>query len=147
MKPYLLDVNVLIALTWPSHVFHPSAQQWFAVHREAGFRTCPLTQIEFLRISSHPKFHQPAVSPLTAVALLQRITAMKEHEFWADDLPCGAAIGTGPVISGHNQIVDAYLIALAASRDGVVATLDRGMLSLAGAQADRVEVLIPSAAN
>ena len=54
MRPYLLDINVLLALTWPSHVFHPQAQEWFARNRAAGFRTCPLTEIGFVRISSNP---------------------------------------------------------------------------------------------
>ena len=45
-----------------------------------------------------------------------------------------------------NQIADAYLIGLAVSKDGVVATLDRGMLSLAGKNLDRVEWLRPAGA-
>ena len=63
MKPYLLDTNVLIALAWPNHIHHQEAQNWFAKKRSAGFRTCPLTQTGFVRISSNSQFTSPAVTP------------------------------------------------------------------------------------
>jgi toxin-antitoxin system PIN domain toxin len=130
VKPYLLDVNVLIALVWPSHVHHGLAQTWFSERRTAGFCTCPLTEIGFLRISSNPKFTRKAVLPAEAIALLQRIKAMSEHEFWADDLPVNVALGGGEGIVGHRQITDAYLLALVRSRGGILATFDRGALFL-----------------
>jgi predicted nucleic acid-binding protein len=33
MAEYLLDVNVLSALTWPSHEFHAAAHGWWALSR------------------------------------------------------------------------------------------------------------------
>lgn len=131
MKPYLLDVNVLLALVWPSHVHHALAQTWFAERRAVGFCTCPLTEIGFLRISANPKFTRKAVLPAEALALLERIKSMPEHEFWTDDLPATAALGSGERIMGHRQITDAYLLALARARGGVLATFDRGTLALA----------------
>jgi predicted nucleic acid-binding protein len=44
---YLLDLNVLIALAWPSHVHHCLAQAWFKRHRHQGWATCPLTPTGF----------------------------------------------------------------------------------------------------
>jgi len=129
LKPYLLDINVLIALAWPTHVHHGGTQRWFAAHRAAGFRTCPLTQTGFVRISSNSKFLPDAVSPLQALELLDRITSMSEHSFWPDDLTLRETIGTGRILVGHRQISDAYLIALAEQHGGIVATLDRTMLS------------------
>lgn len=131
MRPFLLDINVLIALAWRSHVHHRQAQRWFANHREAGFRTCPLTEAGFVRLSSNPRFTPKAVSPTAALFLLERITGLPEHEFWPDDLPVRSAIGTGLPIMGHRQVNDAYLLALARSHGGLVATLDRGLLSVA----------------
>ncbi len=141
MKPYLLDVNVLIALAWPSQVHHDEAQRWFADKRAAGFRTCPLTETAFVRISSNPSFTPDAVSPKEALALLERITFMPEHAFWPDDLRLNQAIGGGQLIAGHRQITDLYLLALAAARGGVLATLDRGILSLSGSADGAVELL------
>lgn len=140
MKPFLLDVNVLIALAWPSHVHHHTAQRWFAKKRTAGFRSCPLTQTGFVRISSNPKFTPDAVSPKGALALLKRIAALPEHEFWPDDLPLVTAIDERDYLVGHRQITDVYLLALARTRSGILATLDRGVLSLSHAS-ECVELL------
>ena len=132
MKPYLLDVNVLIALAWPSHVHHDRAQEWFARKKKAGFRTCPLTETGFVRISSNPRFASYAVSPADALALLGRITSLPGHEFWPAHLPVVEAVGDRPV-SGHRQVTDAYLAGLAAAHGGVLATFDSGVLALGGA--------------
>jgi toxin-antitoxin system PIN domain toxin len=130
LKPFLLDVNVLIALAWPSHVHHGETQRWFAARRAAGFRTCPLTETGFVRISSNPQFIREAVSPSRALDLLRAITSLPQHKFWPDDLPLWNAVWEKYPIVGHRQVTDAYLLALAASRDGVVATLDRGLMAL-----------------
>ena len=141
MRPYLLDVNVLIALTWPRHVHHSLTQGWFAKHRKFGFRTCPLTQAGFVRINSNPKFHVEAVAPVTAPLLLEKIVSLEEHAFWPDDLTLHQALRSGGTILGHNQVVDAYLLALAGSKGGIAATLDRGLYAFSGADPNRVELL------
>lgn len=65
-----------------------------------------------------------------AQATLSGLLNMTEHEFWPDDLPLADAIERAGPISGHQQITDAYLVGLAASRGGVMATFDRGVLAL-----------------
>jgi uncharacterized protein len=52
---YLLDVNVLVALTWPTHIHHLAARSWFDATGGAGWATCPVTQLGFVRVSSNPK--------------------------------------------------------------------------------------------
>ncbi|MBZ5576590.1 MAG: PIN domain-containing protein [Acidobacteriia bacterium] len=132
-KPYLLDVNLLVALAWPSHVHHREAQQWFARKGKSGFRTCPLTQAGFVRISSNPKFSPEAVSPADAAQLLAEITGLPEHGFWPDDLTFEQAMGRIPHLAGHRQVTDAYLAALATAHGGILATLDRGAATLSSA--------------
>ena len=139
MRPLLLDINVLIALTWPSHVHHRLAQEWFARRRSAGFRTCPLTQLGFVRISCNRNAIADAVSPRGAMALLQAITALPEHSFWPDDVALGS-LDAGAWI-GHRQVADAYLVALARKHRGAVATLDRGLTRLEGGQRELIELL------
>ena len=57
-----------------------------------------------------------------------------EHEFWPDNLPLAEALDLGGPVTGHQQITDAYLVALAIANGGRLATFDRGALSLTGAK-------------
>ncbi len=140
MRPYLLDVNVLIALTYTQHVHHRQARGWFTRNRQTGFRTCPLTQLGFVRLASNPKLTAGAVTPATALAALTRITELAGHDFWPDDLPC-ELLQSNRALSGHRQVTDAYLLALAEAHGGVLATLDRGLLTLAE-RPETVEIVV-----
>jgi uncharacterized protein len=141
MKPYLLDTNVLIALTWPNHVHHQEAQAWFAQKGSAGFRTCPLTQTGFVRISSNSAFTSAAVTPGEALALLEQVIQLPGHDFWPDDIPLDKALVRRSALTGHRQITDAYLLALASLHGGILATLDRAVASLARGDRAAVEII------
>jgi toxin-antitoxin system PIN domain toxin len=136
VKARLLDVNLLLALAWPPHAHHNQAHEWFRRRRRGGFATCPLTQLGFVRLSSNPRFTKEAVPPAAAVALLTRITELKEHVFWPDSLGCGQAFANAPLIVGHQQFTDFYLAALAQANGGIFATFDRSVPA-----SDFVEVL------
>lgn len=131
MSGYLLDVNVLIALTWPTHVHHVAARRWFDRESRDGWATCPVTQLGFVRVSSNPSTIRDAVRPAEAVAMLERLKALPGHYFWADEVAVTLA---GPFASlslvGHRQVTDAYLLALAQHHGGKLATLDRGVPEL-----------------
>jgi uncharacterized protein len=141
LKPYLLDITVLIALAWPNHVHHHPTQGWFKKKVRAGFRTCPITQTGFVRISSNPAFTSQAVAPSEAVALLERIAQLPGHEFWPDDLPLRDAVASA-ILTGHRQVMDAYLLALATAHGGILATLDRAVITLARGQSSSLAELI-----
>src|SRR4051812_41495196 len=49
---FLLDVNVLMALLWENHEHHQVARIW--LRQATGFATCPVSQLGFARVSSHP---------------------------------------------------------------------------------------------
>lgn len=142
MKPYLLDVNVLIALAWPNHVHHSEARTWFNQKGAGRFRTCPLTQTGFVRISSNPAFTSEAVTPADALHLLRRVCALPGHEFWPDDISLPEAQSTITGLFGHRQVTDAYLVALAASHEGILATLDRGVGAVATGKTGCVEFIL-----
>jgi uncharacterized protein len=129
-KPILLDVNLLLALAWPNHIHHREASIWFAQNARESFRTCPITQTGFVRISSNPAFTPAAVPPPQALDLLNRIVQLPGHEFWPDDLSLPAAIASSRIL-GHRQVIDLYLLKLAESHSGMLATLDRGAAALA----------------
>lgn len=127
----LLDLNLLIALSWPNHVHHGLALTWFKRHQSLGWATCPLTQSGFIRLSSNRKIMPEAVSPREAIELLRRIVELPNHVFWTDDVAIASAeqIDSSRLV-GHRQITDAHLLALALRRGGRLATLDAGIRQL-----------------
>jgi toxin-antitoxin system PIN domain toxin len=140
MKAYLLDVNVLLALSWPDHQFHDRVQDWFGRHGAKAWPTCPMVQAGFVRILSNPAFSKRAVTPKEAVDALASNIRHPGHQFWADDISLVAGLGNlGRPIIGHNQVTDAYLLALAVHHRGKLATLDRGMLAWSGAGVEVIE--------
>jgi hypothetical protein len=47
----LLDVNVLLAWAWPTHIYHGAAHRGFPGVASSGWASCPLTQLRFVRLS------------------------------------------------------------------------------------------------
>ena len=130
MKVGLLDVNMLIALAWPSHVHHQEAQAWFSRNASAGWATCPLTQCAFVRISSNRKIIPESVTPKEALALLADIVRLKTHTFWPDDISMLDKPVPAGLLGGHRQVTDAYLLGLAIRHGGRLVTLDVGLSEL-----------------
>ena len=143
MTTALLDVNVLTALLWPAHEHHDAVHRWFAARRGARWSTCALTQLGLVRIVSNPAFSRDALTPGQAVALLAENLAHPAHGFWPDTVQVPAALaGLDAQLQVYRQLTDAYLLALAARRKGVLATFDRGVRALAGdTWRDAVEVI------
>jgi len=131
VKPFLLDVNVLIALAWPVHVHHAAATNWFIKKGRKSWATCPLTQCGFIRISSNPAIIKDAVRPEEALVLLREMTADSGHRFWADEISLtNPSFTFTNLLTGHRQVSDSYLLSLAVYHRGILATLDRGIVSL-----------------
>ncbi len=127
----LLDLNVLIALAWPSHLHHSAAHQWFKENQNVGWATCPITQSGFVRLSSNPKILPEAVSPKEALQLLEQITCLPNHLFWQDSIALfDAVIFQQSNIIGYRQITDAYLLSLAIHNQGHLVSFDKGLASL-----------------
>lgn len=128
---FLLDVNVLVAMAWPAHRAHEKAQEWLARHAREGWATCPLTQSGFVRILSNPAFSPNALTPQDALRLLQANLGHPAHRFWSDELSLNSALQ--PFVerlSGHQQVTDAYLLALAIHKKGKLVTMDRAIRAL-----------------
>jgi predicted nucleic acid-binding protein len=85
-----------------------------------------------VRIVSNPAFSREALRPADALALLERSVVHPGHVRWADDLGVVDAIGpSARGLQGHRQLTDTYLLALAASRKGVLASFDAGLRAMA----------------
>src|SRR5258708_13845203 len=111
---YLLDVNVLLAAIWVTHAEHARADAW--VHNKE-LATCPITELGFLRISTHPKALKATMGD--ARRLLQDFHSQLNPAIAPDDLK---ALKSNPRTS--HEVTDHYLADLAATRVMNVATYE-----------------------
>jgi predicted nucleic acid-binding protein len=104
-----------------------------------------MTEAGYIRIVSNPAFSRDAVSPVQALAVLYENAKTSDHQFWADDMSAHDALaGFARRMVGHQQVTDAYLLALAIRHDGVLATSDSGISDLLedkARQAESLEIL------
>jgi hypothetical protein len=142
----LLDVNVLVALFDPDHVHHDVAHDWFADRGRSGWATCPFTEAGFIRVLSNPAYGGGAIRARDLVGRLRRFCRSGGHVFWPDDLSLlDESVFDASHVAGHRQLTDIYLLGLAHTRGGYLATFDRGipMRAVKGATAASIEVIAP----
>lgn len=133
MSVYLLDVNVLIALVDPAHVQHDDAHAWFARTGRKGFATCPITENGLVRIVGHPKYPNSPGPPSVVLQSLEAIRGLPGHRFWPDGISIADAAFFAPeLLSSHSRVTDSYLLALAHSNGGRLATLDQKLAAEVG---------------
>lgn len=141
MTTALLDVNVLVALSWPNHVHHAAAAAWFSSAHADGWATCPVTQSGFVRVSSNRRVIPDARSPREATNVLRALTAIPGHEFWTDDVAMADAQELNTtLLQGYRQVTDAHLLVLASRRGGQLVTFDSGLEELGVAPVIRLRV-------
>ena len=121
----LLDVNVWVALFDDAHLRNAEALALFA---QPGLEiaTCALTENGVLRVLNLPGYARRAPPGFPAVREKLALACTDvDHEFW----PCDISLRDESVldwgrIMGHNQVTDAYLLALAVRHLGALATFD-----------------------
>ena len=129
---FLLDVNVLIALIDRTHVNHDAAHEWFAGVGSANWATCPITENGVIRIVGRTSYPNSPGSPTAVAALLRKLSALPGHVFWPDMLSLlNASLVDISGLTSPRQVTDSYLLALAVSRSGQLATFDRRLSSKA----------------
>ena len=124
---YLLDVNVWVALFDDAHT-HSAIANAFIAKRGIKIATCPLVENGVVRVMNVPQYGRGGAVGLERVRdQLRHATATLKSEFWPDDISIrdDEHINLAKV-HGHNQITDAYLLALAVKHGGRFVTLDRG---------------------
>lgn len=141
-RPLLLDVNALLALAWPNHQFHGAVLRRLDRRPVPQWATCLLTELAFVRLSSNPAIVDLRTTPGQALDILSRLTA-DQHHVYLDVLPSLVSVeGTFRRLLGHQQVTDAYLVAVAEANDATLLTLDQRLVATVTAR-DRVEVLAP----
>src|SRR3954451_2933735 len=85
-RVYLLDVNVLVALTHRGHVHHGAAHAWRTRLRGSDrLATTPMTESGFIRLMLNPDVAGQELNGQTVLAVLRSIRSRPEHRFLADD--------------------------------------------------------------
>lgn len=127
---YLLDANVLIALTITEHEHHGRASAWAA--GVEGFAVCPIVEGALVRF-----LVRIGERATVAQEVLRRVHARPGCAFWGDALRYSDA--RLDYVRGHREVTDAYLVSLADAHGAVLATLDHALV----AKAPRVALLLP----
>lgn len=136
----LPDVNVLVALTNPSHQHHVQARSWLSgVER---FATTPITESGLVRLLLNPTVIGQSLAGEDAVRTLAALRQSRKATFIPDTSslaePCVDIVG----LAGHQQATDFHLINLAAQHGGALVTFDRKIRhALAGADRRFLRVL------
>ena len=120
----LYDVNALLALLDTNHDSHNAVSSWFGNNIEHGWASCPLTQNGYLRIVSQARYPRPR--PLAeAYQQLLTATSAPQHQFIPDDVSLlDDTVVRFRHVSGHRQLTDIYLLALAVAHEAQLVTLD-----------------------
>lgn len=120
MTTYLLDANVLIALTVAEHEHHARTSAWAS--GISRFAVCPVVEGAVVRF-----LVRIGESARVAQEVLRAVHALPGCEFWPDS-PSYVGSDLGHV-RGHRQVTDAYLVGMAAARpDSALATLDERLV-------------------
>ncbi len=123
---FLLDVNVLLAMRYGDHVHNSRVRQWVSQlaaedgHDRVIFATCPITELGFVRVGSGKAAYAESVD--AARDDLEDLKSSMGMLFIPGDLP---ARHLPMWVRKSAQTTDGYLLALAKSHDGCLATMDR----------------------
>ncbi len=143
MGATLLDVNLLIALFDPRHVNFEQAHAFFSEAQHQPWATTPLTIDGFVRITSGPSYPNVELTPNQSAAALRQLCQSRSHVFWADAVSLADDQRFHlQFLTGHKQVSDAHLLALAVSNNGKLATFDRKIPLHAVAGATQSHLLV-----
>jgi toxin-antitoxin system PIN domain toxin len=140
----LLDVSVLIALLDPGHSHHQLAHDWFHDHGDRGWASCPIVENGVVRILGNAARVDDAIPLATLIEMLTAFRRERHHHFWAEDISlCDPDHFHADALRGHQQITDAYLLALAVKNGGRFVTFDQGipLAAVKGARREHLEVI------
>ena len=121
----LLDVNVLLALSWDQHVHHRLAHVRFA-GLDSWF-TCSITETGLLRLLLTSAVVGRNVSGQEALGQLEAIRQVPGWGFLPDTSSLASTAVDTRVLMGRRQVTDLHLAGLAAAHGTRLATFDAGL--------------------
>jgi predicted nucleic acid-binding protein len=81
-----------------------------------------------IRVLSNPAYPTVDATPAEVAERLRDLCATMHHHFWPDSISLtDESLFRWPMIGGHRQITDVYLLALAVRNHGRLATFDRSI--------------------
>jgi len=127
---FLLDVSVLIALIDPMHIHHSLVDEWFAVEGQNSWATCPITENGAMRIVASAWYSNSSGTPAAVAQILSELRSLPGHTFWPDSISLldYSKIDLMRILTPA-QVTDSYLLGLAYSRGGKLATLDQRLVA------------------
>ena len=127
MNRYLLDVNVLLALSLPTHQHHLAATEWFD-DADFDWATTPITETGYVRLMTNPRVVGYSIAAAQAIDALRSMGEAPGHVFVPDDTSLtDPVIDLGP-LAGTKQVTDFHLLNLAAVNSLRLATFDGALL-------------------
>ncbi len=130
MQIELPDISVLVALHDRKHSGHDKAHNWLEQIGHLGWATCPLTENGFVRVFTQTQYPNNLTGVSATLSLLENLIQNYEstHHFWADEISLrDRNLFNSPIIKGHKQITDVYLLGLCQKNSGTFVTLDTGV--------------------
>lgn len=119
---YLLDVNILVALTRADHVHHGRAHTWF--DNITSWATTPVTESAYLRLMLNPRVAGTIYRPADVLMTLQGLRKLPGHRFVPDQTTLADATIDLTTLIGTRQVTDFHLVNLAAVSQVALATFD-----------------------
>jgi predicted nucleic acid-binding protein len=122
---YLLDINVLIALSHTGHTLHTKAISWYAAIAKSavGFHTCSITELGFVRIAVVTGL-QPDINAAKHALDALKSSSKIRFELIPDDI----GVSQLPAfVKKPHAVTDGHLFELARKNSVRLVTLDRGI--------------------
>ena len=138
---YLLDVNILVALTTRSHVHHGLVKEWFYASPSLQWGICAFTEAGFLRNATAPRSGQITMSEATEI--LKHLAQHPGYRYLPIDADwqtlCSSFFTR---LYGTKQVTDAYLLGLAVREGLVLVTIDKAIIHLAGTEHSKYVLML-----
>lgn len=119
----LLDVNLVLALIDPRHVFHDAAHRW--AESPAEWLLCPIVENGVIRVASHPRYSTALGSASVVRDVVRALRALPHVRFVPADVSIADDIFEDVASLTPSRVTDLYLVALAVRHEARLVTFDR----------------------